>query len=676
MVVAPSHPKARTVALIGRSGVGKTTLLEALVVATGGLDKPGSVVDGTALCGNDPEERRHQTSLGIAMAPIWLGDDKLTLLDTPGFIDFHGEVERALDVADVAVLVVNAVGDLPFDFAAIWKLALEAAVPVVVFVNGLDAPRANYEATLTALEGVIGSVLAPIEMPIGAGSEFRGVLDLLANEALTYDTSGGHHGPIPEELAALESRLRASLLEAIVVGDDTLTERYLDGDEPDMLELEPVLSTLMVEGRIVPVTCGSALRGFGVDRLATLLDEIAVGRPIPALLDGEPVLLDRDPSGEAIARAFKVIVDPYLGRIVVMEVVSGTITPDIVLTCARTRSDERLHGLHHLMGAKLVAVERAVAGDVIAVPKLNDVVVGDYLAKSTTGLRSVPGHKPIPAVSVALVGSSRDDDDKIATSLHRLAEEDPSLNVHYDPVSRRLVIDVMGDTHLQVTLERLKRRFNLEVLTEVPSVQMYETIRAARDVEGRLKKQTGGHGQFAVVNLKVEPLEPTQPFEFVDAVVGGSVPRQYIGAVRSGVEKAMAHGGPLGHQVVGLRVTLYDGKSHAVDSSEAAFETAASIGLRQALEESGTIVLERIMEVTAEVPTEYLGEVLNDLSGRRGRVIGTDQDVETVVRVVAHVPEGELYRYGLDLRSVTAGRGRASIEEHHLSEAPRTVSSR
>lgn len=667
MVIAPSHPRARTVALIGRNGAGKTSLLEALVVATGGLERPGRVDAGTALCGNDPEERRHQMSLGIAMAPVWVGEDKLTLLDTPGLIDFSGEVERALDVADVAVLVVSAVDGVQADFVSTWNLAQEAGVPVVIFVNALDAERANFELTLRGLELLVGPTLAPLELPIGEGAKFQGVVDLLADEAITYDARGPRRGPVPTELADLEARVRSSLLEAIVVADDTLTERYLEGDIPTMEELEPALSELMIGGRIVPVTCGSATRGFGVDRLATLLDEIAISRPIPALAGGNQILLERDPHGDPIMRAFKVIVDPYVGRIVVMEVVSGTITNDIVLTNTRTRSEERLHGLHHLFGTKLVPVDRAVTGDVVAVGKLNDVVAGDILAKKGLNISPVPAPTATPAMSVALASSSRDDDDKIATALHRLSEEDPSLRIRHDPVSRKLVVDVMGDTHLQVTLERLRRRFNVDVATATPDVQLFETIVAPRECEGRLKKQTGGHGQFAVVNLKVEPIEPDAAFEFVDAVVGGAVPRQFISAVRHGIEKAMNHGGPKGHQVVGLRVTLLDGKFHSVDSSEAAFDTAGSIGLKAALESAGTNVLERVMEVTATFPTQYLGEVLNDLKPRRGRVVRTDQSEAANVTLVAYVPEAGLNRYGLDLRAITAGRARVSIVQHHLA---------
>ncbi len=672
MVTITRHPSARTVALLGRNGVGKTSLLEALVVASGGLERPGRVEDGSTLCGNDPEEKKHQTSLAIAMAPVWVGEDKLTLLDTPGLIDFYGDVERALDVADVALLVVSAVDGVQSDTIVLWQLARDAGVPVVVFINALDAERAKFEDTLSALEHLIGPTLAPLELPIGAGPEFTGVVDLLADEAIVYGPSGVRREPVPEGLADLEHRVRSSLLEAIVVGDDEMMERYLDGDMPKLEELETVLGNLMGEGRIVPVTLGSAVRAIGIDRLMTLLDEIAVSHPIPALVDGEVARLARDPGADLVLRAFKVIVDPYVGRIVVFEVVSGTIKADATLSNLRTRSDERLHGLNYLMGSKLVPIERAVTGDVVAIAKLNNVQVGDYLSSKPRSLAPLPTAPVAPAMTVAVVGASKDDE-KISSSLHRLAEEDPTLHVRNDPISRRLVIDVMGEMHLQVTLERLRRRFNVAVTTEPPPVQLFETILGPCDVEGRLKKQTGGHGQFAVVNVRVDPLDPTLPFEFVDQVVGGAVPRQYIDAVKHGIEKAMAHGGPAGFPVVGIRATLYDGKSHSVDSSEAAFEIAGSLALRAALEKKGTAVMERIMAVEAAVPPEFMGDVMTDLSGRRGRVLGTTHDDAGVAVVLAHVPEAELVRYGLDLRAMTGGRGRARIEAHHLAEAPKST---
>lgn len=668
------HPKARTVALLGRSGVGKTSLLEALVVAAGGLSRSGKVEDGSALCGNDPEERKHQTSLSIAMAPVWVGEDKLTILDTPGLVDFFGEVELALEVADVALLVVSAVDGVQADTIVLWEMARDAGVPVVVFVNALDAERANFESTLSALEGLIGPTLAPLELPIGLGPDFTGVVDLLADEAIVYGDGVARHEAVPSGLADLEARVRASLLEAIVVGDDAMTERYLDGEQPSMDELETVLGRLMAEGRIVPVTLGSATRLIGADRLTTLLDEIAESRPIPALVDGQPARLARDPEGELILRAFKVIVDPYVGRIVIAEVVSGTLGGDSTLTNTRTRSEERLHGLHYLMGPKLVPLERAVTGDVVALPKLNNVQVGDFLAARGKDLAPLPAPRVTPATSVMVSGAAKDDE-KISSALHRLAEEDSSLGMRMDPVSRHLVLDVMGELHLQVTLERLKRRFNVEVTTEQPPVQLFETILGPADVEGRLKKQTGGHGQFAVVNVRVEPIDPTSPFEFVDEVVGGAVPRQYIDAVKHGIEKAMAHGGPAGFPVVGVRATLYDGKSHSVDSSEAAFEIAGSLALRAALEKKGTAVMERVMAVETTVPSKYMGDVLTDLSGRRGRVIGTTHDGD-LTTVIAHVPEAELTRYGLDLRTMSEGRGRARVEPHHLAEAPKAVASR
>jgi elongation factor G len=664
-----TRPKARTVALVGSSASGKTSLLESLVVATGGLDRPGRIEDGTTLCGTDPEERRHLMSLGIGMAPVWVGDDKLTILDSPGFIDFHSEVNRAVHVADVAVLVVNAVNGVQGDTAIIWDVVQAAGVPAVVFVNCLDAERADFESTFAQLEQLVGPRLAPLELPMGQGSSFAGIIDLLADDAITYGAGGASHGPIPGQFAELEQRARASLIEAIVVGDDSVTERYLDGEVPTINELESVLGGLMSDARIYPLVCGSGVRGVGVDRLATLLDEITESRPIALTADSTDVMLPRDPEAMLVLRAFKVIVDPYVGRIVVFEVISGTLDDDAMLFNPRTQTEERLHAINYLFGTKLVPVKRAVAGDVVAVAKLHHVMVDDVLSSKGHAFSFTKSPALLPALSVALVGSSHDDDVKISTAINRLAEEDPSLGIRHDPTSRRLVIDAMGDVHLQVTLERLRRRFGVEVTTEDPTIEFFETIRSACDVEGRLKKQTGGHGQYAVVNLKVEPIEPLSPFEFVDAVVGGTVPRQYIGAVRSGIEKAMRHGGPQGRQVVGLKVTLRDGKYHSVDSSEAAFETAASLGLRAALDKAGTNVLERIFAVTTSVPTAHLGDVLNDFSVRRGKVISTVQDDEFTTVVTAHVPESELQRYGLDLRNMTGGRGWATLSLHHLAEA-------
>ncbi len=665
------HPKARTVALVGRAGSGKTSLLEAMVVAGGGLHHAGKVEDGSALGGRDPEERAHQTSLGMTLAPVWVGEDKLTLVDTPGFIDFYGDVERALDVADVAMLVVSAVDGVQADTAVLWDMCRSERVPVVVVINQLDAERADFEGTLGALEKLVGPALAPLELPIGLGATFTGVVDLLADEAITYN-GATRRGPVPEELADLEHRVRDSLIEAIVIGDDSMTEKYLEGEVPSMDELEGVLGRLMVEGRIFPVTCASATKAVGVDRLITLLDEVAESRPIAMLEKGQVVELARDPAGDPVLRAFKVIVDNYVGRIVVMEVVSGTVANEAVLVNARTRSDERLHGLSYLFGSKLVPVDKAVTGDVVAVAKLASVQVGDVLEKKGRDLAPLDIAAHTPALSVAVVAGEKDDE-KLSASLHKLAEEDPSLKVRFDPATRTQVIDVMGEMHLQVTLERLKRRFSLGVTTDRPPVPYFETIVKPCDVEGRLKKQTGGHGQFAVVNVKVEPKDPTEPFEFVDQVVGGAVPRQYIPAVMHGIERAMAHGGPNGQPVVGVRATLYDGKYHSVDSSEAAFETAGSLALKAAIEKSGTTLLERVMLVEVTVPGENLGDVLTDLSGRRGKVMGTDTDESGATKVSAHVPEAELARYGLELRSLSGGRGKVSITPHHLAEAPKTA---
>ena len=666
------HPKARTVALVGRAGSGKTSLLEAMVVAGGGLHHAGKVEDGSALGGRDPEERAHQTSLGMTLAPVWVGEDKLTLVDTPGFIDFYGDVERALDVADVAMLVVSAVDGVQADTAVLWDMCRSERVPVVIVINQLDAERADFEATLGALEKLVGPALAPLELPIGLGSTFSGIVDLLADEAITYN-GATKKGPVPEDLADLEHRVRDSLIEAIVIGDDSMTEKYLEGEVPSIDELEGVLGRLMVEGRIFPVTCASATKAVGVDRLITLLDEVAESRPIAMLEKGQVVELARDPAGDPVLRAFKVIVDNYVGRIVVMEVVSGTVANEAVLVNARTRSDERLHGLSYLFGSKLVPVDKAVTGDVVAVAKLSSVQVGDVLEKKGRDLAPLD----IAAHTPGALGRGRGRREGRREALGVAAQPGRGGPVAAGSASTRRPGPRSSTSWARCTCrspcERLKRRFSLGVTTDRPPVPYFETIIKPCDVEGRLKKQTGGHGQFAVVNVKVEPKDPTEPFEFVDQVVGGSVPRQYIPAVMHGIERAMAHGGPNGQPVVGVRATLYDGKYHSVDSSEAAFETAGSMALKAAIEKSGTTLLERVMLVEVTVPGENLGDVLTDLSGRRGKVMGTDTDESGATKVSAHVPEAELARYGLELRSLSGGRGKVSITPHHLAEAPKTA---
>jgi len=663
-----SHPRARTVALIGHAGVGKTTLLEALVVATGGLSRAGSVAEGTTLVGTDPEERKHGTSLQIGFAPIFVGADKLTLLDTPGVADFHGEVERALEVADVAVLVVSAVDGVEVDTEATWHLAQNAEVPVIVFMNGLDHERADFEGTLAQLEALVGPALAPLELPIMAGPGFSGVVDLLADQAITDGPDGPTTGPVPDQLAELERRVRASLVEAAVMVSDDLTERYLEGEPLAIEELEAAVSAELGEGSMVPVTCGSALTGVGVARLATLLDEIADSRTLHGTLNGAPATFERDPEALPIARAFKTIIDPFVGRITVLEVVSGTLTPDLSLTNGRTKSEERLRGLSLLMGSELRPVDRAYAGDVVAVTKLADTQVGDTLAPKGSEVTIDLPEPPPSALTVAVRPAAPGDDDKLLAALYRLAEEDPSLVVRQVAETRQVLLETMGDTHVAVVLERVQRRFNVAAVVEPPEVARRETVARAVEVEGKLKKQTGGHGQFAQVHLKVEPLPRGAGFEFVDAVVGGAVPRQYIGAVRHGVEKQMAHGGPAGYPVVDLRVTLDDGKAHSVDSSDAAFEQAGALALREALELSGTVLLEPIAEIAVTVPAELLGDVLSDLGGRRARVTGTDQGGDAMATVSAEVPAVALARFGVELRAMTRGRARAVVLGEHLAE--------
>ncbi len=676
MVALSAPTRTRTVALVGHSGVGKTTLADALLVATGAIARLGSVEDGTATCDFEPEELRRHLSLSLAIAPYFLDGRKVNVLDTPGFTDFLSEVERAVAVADLAVIVVSAVEGVEATTERVWEIAERTQTPRLIFVNKLDREHADFEATLAALRSTFGSGIAPLELPIGEEAGFRGVADLLADEAITYDTGTPRRGAIPEEIAEVEHRIRESLVEGLVVGDDSLLQRYLDGDVPSMDELEASLADSIAAGTVFPVICGSALTGVAIDRLASLLVEITPSRPVHVAAGDAELDVERDPGGEPLARVFKTVIDPFVGRVSLLEVVSGTLRPDLVLVNSRTHHEERLHVLQMLRGKSATPVAEALAGDVVAVPKLGDAQVGDTLApRSSPVTADLPPISP-PVLSVAVHPSKLGEEDRLMTSLHRLQEEDPALAVRQDDETHQIILSVMGDTHFHVVCERLARKFGVELEEEELRIAYRETLCASAEAEGRHKKQTGGHGQFAVVRLRLEPLERGAGFRFVDEVVGGAIPRPFIASVERGIERAMHRGGVLGFPVVDLQATCTDGKYHPVDSSELSFELAAALAFDEALKNAAPVLLEPIARVEVTIPPRYQGDVLGDLNGRRGRVLASEPASEHEHRVTALVPEAELLRYALDLRALSAGHGRFRAARDHYEQAPQSVVSR
>jgi elongation factor G len=666
----------RNVALVGHNGAGKTSLAEALLHRAGAINRLGRVEQGTTVCDHDPEEQRRLMSLGLAIAPFDWHGHRINLIDTPGYADFVGDVVAALRVVDLAVFVVSAVDGVQAQTEVIWKLAASVGVPRMVFVNKLDLERANYERTLDEIRSRFGAGIAPLELPIGEAQTFRGIADLLTDTAFFYDDGVPREAAIPDDMEELEHRVHDALVEGIVVADDALLERYLEGDMPTFDELERCLAHGIVDASVFPVVCGSAVAEVAIDRLADFLCEIGpspVDRPTPIAAGDVEVEVSADPSGDPLAFVFKTIADPYVGQVSVFKVLSGTIAADDHLVNTRTGADERMHGLFVLRGKEHLPVSALGAGEIGAVAKLTATATGDTLAPKGKPVTVEPIGRQTPAIAVAIVPRTQADDDKLSSVLQRLQQEDPMLIVERDDETRQTLLKGAGDTHLAVALERLTRKFNVNVDVEDVRVRYRETITADAEAEGKHKKQSGGHGQFAVCNIRIAPRGRGEGFQFVDKIVGGAVPRQYIPAVQKGLEETMASGGIFGYPVVDVAATLFDGKFHTVDSSEAAFKTAARIALRDAMAKAQPVLLEPVSQLTITTPADRQGDVLADLSSRRGRVQDTAAGDDGEQVVYAIVPTSEIQRYAVDLRSLTGGRGRFVAEHSHYDVAPPNV---
>jgi len=652
--------RIRNVALVGHGGSGKTTLAEALLFHAGAITRPGRVEDGTTVCDFDPEAARRHISVSLAVAPFEYDGHKVNLIDTPGYADFVGDVAAALRVADLAVFVVSAVEGVEVQTEIAWRLAEERKIPRAIFVNKLDRERGSFDRTLDQLQDRFGAGVAPLELPIGAEAEFRGVIDLLEDTAVTYGSgsTAGSEGPIPEELVDAEHAIHDAIVEGIVVADDDLTERYLADETIEVKELVHALAGGIADASVFPVLCGSATKQIGIDRLARfIVDE----GPAPTIGDAD---------GPAALFVFKTLVDPYVGRINLFKVLQGTLDHDAVLVNGRTVADERLHQLVTLRGKEQEPTDRVVAGDLAAVAKLGGTTTGDVLAVRGADIRVEPFVNPEPVLVVAIRPRSRSDDDKLATALHRLLDEDPSLRLERNPETHQTLLWGMGETHLGIACERLARKLGVEIETEPVKVAYRETITTTAEAEGKYKKQTGGHGQFGIASIRVGPLERGGGFEWNDAIVGGAIPKNLIPAVEKGVRETMVHGGVLGFPVIDVRVTCFDGKFHSVDSSEMSFKVAGSIGFKEAMAKAGPILLEPVSELVVIAPEASQGDILGDLNARRGRIQGASAAGSGEVEIVASVPTSEILRYAIDLRSMTHGRGRFETTHSHYDPVP------
>ncbi|MBB5827456.1 elongation factor G-like protein EF-G2 [Micromonospora carbonacea] len=669
----------RNVVLVGHSGAGKTTLVEALLAATGTIGRAGSVAEGTTVCDHDPAAVRQQRSVSLACAPLVHQGVKINLLDTPGYADFVGELRAGLRAADAALFVVSAVDGMDATTAALWEECAAVGMPRAVAVTRLDHPRADFDEAVALCQRVFGDNVLPLHLTMlgDDGESVAGLLGLVTRRVLDY-TAGlpaQVREPDPEHLPAI-AESRNELIEGIIAEseDESLMDRYLAGEEIDTAVLVADLEKAVARGHFHPVLPVCAATGVGLD---VLLDGLVSAFPspleheLPAVtgVDGSPrPPLACDPSGPLVAEVVRTTVDRHVGRVSLVRVFSGTLRPELTVHVAGHGmaerghpdhdADERVGHVYTPLGASLREVGVCVAGDICAVTKSGSAETGDTISAKDDPLLVAPWEMPEPLLPVAVVARSRADEDALARNLARLVAGDPTLRLERNPETHQLVLWCMGEAHADVVLDRL-RGGGVELDTEPVRVPLRETLAGPAKGHGRHVKQSGGHGQYAVCDIEVEPLPRGAGFEFVDRVVGGAVPHQYVPSVEKGVRAQLERGLVAGHPVVDLRVTLVDGKAHSVDSSDAAFQTAGALALRDAAEKGQPVLLEPVDEVVVRVPGHTVGAVLGDLAGRRGRVLGTepDPDAEGHALVRAEVPAVELLRYAVELRSLTSGTG-------------------
>ncbi|HZD18839.1 MAG TPA: elongation factor G [Actinomycetota bacterium] len=666
----------RNVLLMGHGGAGKTTLLEAMLFSSGATTRMGRVEDGNTVSDSEPEEVKKGISVSLATAPVEWDGVKINVLDAPGYADFVGDVRSAIRAADTVLLVVSAVDGVEVQTEVAWELAVDAGLPRAIVVNKLDRERASFERTLGELVGAFGTQVAPLELPLGEEHQFEGVADLLSRKAFRYG-SGPRAEQVdwPDDLSGKADPQREKLMEAVAESDDRLIEKYLE--EGELSEEEVVLGVKrgFAEARIAPVLCASAAKPIGVDRLLQfIVDEFPspVDRPPVTVTtkDGEGQERACDPDGPLAAYVFKTVSDPYVGHITMFRVFSGRIRPDASVFNATKGGEERIGQLFTLQGKEHDTVSEVPAGDIGAVAKLSITTTGDTFSTKDDAVTIPPAEMPEPLLAFAISPKTKGDEDKLSTALARLREEDPTLRVERSDETHETVMYGMGEAHLDVQIERMKRKFGVEVTTAPAKIPYRETIRGSGKGLGRHVKQTGGHGQYAICNIQIEPLPRGEGFEFVDKIYGGAIPNQFIPSVEKGVVKTMQQGVMSGNPMVDVRCTLVDGKFHTVDSSDMAFQLAGALALKEAAQDAGVVLLEPIVEVEVVVPEAYTGDIMGDLNSKRAKIQGMEAAGTGKQRVKALVPQAEVSRYSIDLRSMTGGRAAFTMRFSHYEEVP------
>lgn len=666
----------RNIVIVGHGSAGKTTLTEAMMFQTGVVGRMGRIDAGSTLSDTDPDEIHRQISISTSLLPVQYQGTKINLLDTPGYADFIGEVVGALKAGDTVLTVVDAVSGVEVQTERYWRMAEALNKPRIIFISKMDKDNANFAQTLAMLKSRFGASVVALQLPIGQEAQFRGVVDLVHMKALieSDDASAPKEETIPDDMLDEATTLRNAVMEAAAEADDELMMKYLEEGELSDEEIVKGIQEATRAGRIFPVLLGAPYKNYGTLPLMQLIVSSAPApnqMPSVTALKGEQeIQLSNDSQGPLAAYAFKTTADPFAGRITFLRMFSGNLHSGSDVFNSNKDSKERVGNLFVVIGKSQDAVEAVPAGDIVQVAKLHTTTTADTLSTSGDRLIIPPASYPEPMLNFSIAPVNKGEEDKLGQGMHRFEEEDPTLRFDQDPETHEAIIAGMGELQLEVTRDRLKRKFNVDTVLGNPKVAFRETIRAAAEGHGRHKKQTGGAGQFGDVKLKLEPADRGAGFEFVDAVVGGVVPRQYIPSVEKGVRETLKRGPLAGYPVVDVRVILYDGQYHPVDSKDIAFQTAGRLGFLDAMAKAQPVILEPFMDVEVTVPDEYIGDIIGGISSKRGRVQGSDSLGGGISVVKAQAPQAEMFQYSNELRALTQGRGSFTMSVSHYEEVP------
>jgi len=672
-----SAPELRNVAVAGHNTVGKTTLVAALLHAAGTITRPGRIEDGTCPTDFDTEEIDRKISINLGCAHVAHRDVRINLIDAPGYGIFAPEARAAISAADSVLIVVDAVSGVEVQTEKAWKFAQEFERPILFVVNRMDRERASFDRAIESLQKRFGRGVVSLQIPIGEEKAFRGTVDLVRMEGHLQEGGKRVDGPIPPDLADRAKAEHEKLVEMVAEGDDELMEKFFAAGTLDAADILPGLKKEIAARKIFPVLCASSALGIGVlrilDACVALLPSPEGSTAIGTGKDGKEVKVFANEKDHAVGQVFKTVSDPFAGRISYMRVRSGHFQSDGSYWNASKGTPERFSGLFLPLGKEHVNVPEARAGDIVAVAKLKETLTGDTLTTKDYPVVLPSLAVPEASIAYAIEPKSKGDEDKISTALHKLIEEDPSLHFQRDDETKEFHLAGASQLHVEIAVARLKKRYGVEVILHPPKVPYRETITRKAEAHGRHKKQTGGHGQFADCRIRVEPLPRGADFEFVDDIYGGSIPRNFIPAVEKGIQEVRRKGYLAGFPMVDFRVILYDGQYHDVDSSELAFKLAGALAYKEAMEKAKATLLEPIMTVEVSAPNEYVGDLMGDLSSRRGHVQGMDTAADDLTLIRAQVPMAEMLTYGAQLRSITQGRGSFHMEFSHYAEVPHGI---